>query len=127
MELYKAQIIDLIEVLKQTEVADIEGVMQRFSRIQQLEQALAQAQDQIKQLKGDLQTREREAFHAKQSAELAGFKSELDSQAAKAGAATTLYTQRLQDDLKSRKEDDTEMQPLALLSGGDFDGGMPTE
>src|SRR5574343_121268 len=46
-ELYKNGIIDQVEVLKKTEVADTEGVLQRFGYIKQLEQALEQAQGQI--------------------------------------------------------------------------------
>ena len=97
MDAYKNQIIDRQEVLKKTEVFDVEGVMQRTDYIGQLEQQLEQLQEQIKDLEGDIQTREREVYHAKQKAELEKFKADLDSQSNKAKAAGTLFEKRLQD------------------------------
>ena len=97
MDAYKNGIIDRMEVLKKTEVFDIEGVLQRTDMIQKLEQQLEQAQEQIKELSGDLQTREREVYHAKQKAELEKFKGDLDAQSNKAKAAGTVFEKRLQD------------------------------
>lgn len=97
MEAYKMGVIDRQEVLKKTEIFDIEGVMQRTDVVQKLQQQLQQAGEQIKKLKGDLQTREREAFHAKQDKELEKFKSKLDSTSNRAQAAGTVYEQRLKD------------------------------
>jgi len=97
MDAYKNQIIDRVEVLKKTEIFDIEGVMQRTDETGQLKQALEQAQENIKKLEGDLQTREREVYHAKQQAELEKFKASLDSTSTKAKAAGTIYERRLTD------------------------------
>jgi cell division protein FtsB len=56
MQLYSSGLIDQIEVLKQTDVADMEGVLERAGQMQQM-QAQVQAQtEEIKNLKGDLQT-----------------------------------------------------------------------
>ena len=97
MDAYKNGIIDRMEVLKKTEVFDIEGVLQRTDTIGKLEQQLEQAEEQIKELSGDLQTREREVYHAKQKAELEKFKGDLDAQSNKAKAAGTVFEKRLQD------------------------------
>ena len=97
MDAYKNGIIDRMEVLKKTEVFDIEGVLQRTDEVGRLEAELEQAQEQIKELSGDLQTREREVYHAKQKAELEKFKGDLDAQSNKAKAAGTVFEKRLQD------------------------------
>lgn len=97
MDAYKNQVIDRQEVLKKTEIFDVEGVMQRTDYIGKLEEQLKSLQEQIKDMEGDLQTREREVYHAKQKAELEKFKSDLDSQSSKARAAGTVFEKRLND------------------------------
>jgi small-conductance mechanosensitive channel len=97
MDAYKNGLIDRQEVLKKTEVFDIEGVLERTDTIAKLEQAVEQAQEQIKELKGDLQTREREVYHAKQKAELEKFKGDLDKTSTRAKAAGTVFEKRLDD------------------------------
>jgi len=97
MDAYKNGLIDRQEVLKKTEVFDIEGVLERTDTIAKLEQAVEQAQGQIKELKGDLQTREREVYHAKQKAELEKFKGDLDKTSTRAKAAGTVFEKRLDD------------------------------
>lgn len=77
LQLYQLGIIDDIELLKQTEVVDINAVIERKSIYMQLRQALAQAQETIKKLEGDLQTAQREAVHANKKAELEKFKAHL--------------------------------------------------
>ncbi len=64
MEAYKAGIIDNVEVLKKTEIFDKEGILQRADKVQQLESALQQAQEEIKKLRGDLQTAQRQTVNA---------------------------------------------------------------
>jgi hypothetical protein len=97
MDAYKNGIIDRQEVLKKTEVFDIEGVLQRTDTIAKLEAAMEDAQEQIKGLKGDLQTREREVYHAKQKAELEKFKGDMDKTSTRAKAAGTIFEKRLDD------------------------------
>jgi len=99
MDAYKNGIIDKQEVLKKTEVFDIEGVLQRTDAIAQLQQQLQSATQTIKKLQGDLQTREREVYHAKQKAEIEKFKGDLDSTSTKAKAAGTIFEKRLDDAL----------------------------
>jgi len=104
MELYKAGIIDQVEVLKQTEVADIEGVLNRMDIINQLQQALDQAQSEIKKLSGDLQTAERETKHALMKSELSKWKASLDKSSNAVEHATTIYRERWADELSNLKQ-----------------------
>jgi len=97
MDSYEKGIIDKVEVLKKTEVFDMQGVLERTDLVTQLQQQLEQAQETIKDLQGDLQTREREVYHAKQRAELEKFKAQLDSTSTKAKAAGTVFEKRLND------------------------------
>jgi len=95
MEVYKLGIIDRQEVLKKTEIFDAEGVLKRIDITEQLQQQLRQSQEQIKKLQGDLQTREREVYHAKQETEVEKFKSSLDKTGNKAQAARQIYEDHL--------------------------------
>jgi hypothetical protein len=103
MDAYQKGLIDRQEVLKKTEVFDMEGVLQRTDTIAQLEQQLQQAGEQIKQLKGDLQTRDREAVNLRKKAEVEKFKSDLDGISNKSKAAGTIYEKRLDDSLSTVK------------------------
>lgn len=104
MEAYKNGLIDKQEVLKKTEVFDMEGVLQRTDTIAQLEQQLEAASEEIKSLKGDLQTRDREAVNLRKKAEVEKFKGELGGISNKAKAAGTLYEKRLGDSLSTIKD-----------------------
>ena len=104
VQLYKLNIIDDIEVLKQTEVADIDGVLERKSLYSKLQNALQSAQQSIKKLSGDLQTAERETMHANQKAELAKWKSQLSSLKSKLKLATDLTIKETQSVSKQSKQ-----------------------
>ena len=103
MELYKSGLIDQIEVLKQTEVADMEGVINRSSKMKQLTSQVSSQQKQIKDLSGDLQTAQRELVHARQRVEVEKFKSDLKESSNRADMATQLYKSRTEDELKKVK------------------------
>jgi TolA-binding protein len=105
MDAYKNGIIDKQEVLKKTEVFDMEGVMERTDIIGQLQQQLQASQEQIKQLKGDLQTRDREAVNLRKKVEVEKFKSGMDQVANKSKAASTLFEKRLGDEMSLLKRD----------------------
>ena len=104
MQMYQAGIIDQFEVLKKTEVVDTEGVMQRTSMIQQLQQQNQQLSEELKKVKGDLQTSEREGVHAKKRLEVEKFKSELEKPKEKIKSASALYDARLQDELQKTRD-----------------------
>ena len=120
MDAYQKGIIDRQEVLKKTEVFDMEGVMQRTDMIQQLQQQLQGAQEQIKQLKGDLQTRDRESVNLRNKVEVEKFKGDLDKVSNKADAAGTLYEKRLDDSLATIKSQirDSIKKDSSTPSGG---------
>ncbi len=87
MEAYQAGLIDRTEALMKTDIFDKEGVLQRMDIVQQLQGQLQQAQEQIKELSGDLQTASRESIAARQRTEVEKFKGklkevELDSKSA---------------------------------------------
>jgi len=77
MEAYQMGLIDRVEALKKTEIFDKEGVLKRVDENTKLRQQLEQAQKQIKDLSGDLQTAQRETMHAKQKAEIEKVKGNL--------------------------------------------------
>ena len=103
MDAYQKGLIDRQEVLKKTEVFDMEGVLQRIDMIQQLQQQVEQQEGEIKRLKGDMQTRDREAINLRKKVEVEKFKSDLDQVSNKAKAAGTLYEKRLDDSLATVK------------------------
>ena len=104
MDAYSKGLIDRQEVLKKTEVFDMEGVMQRTDTIGQLQAQLEQAQEQIKSLKGDLQTRDREAVNLRKKAEIEKFGAQLDKVKNRAEAAGTVYSKRLDDSMSTLRK-----------------------
>ena len=117
MDAYEKGIIDKLEVLKKTEVFDMEGVLERTDMIQQLQSQLQSAQESIKKLQGDLQTREREASHAKQRAEIEKFKANLDTTSTKAKAAGTVFEKRLDDAMGQIKREVREASLKEVKNG----------
>ena len=105
MQLYQSGIIDAQEVLEQTEVADTEGVLERTSIIQKQQQMIAQLEEELKNVKGDLQTASRESVHDRKRVELEKFKTKLNSQSNKSESAVRLFEARLNDELSKTKQD----------------------
>ena len=103
MDAYQKGIIDRQEVLKKTEVFDMEGVLERTDIIAKLQQQLEQSKEENKRLKGDLQTRDREAVNLRKKVEVEKFKGDLDQVSNKAKSAGTLYEKRLDDNLSTIK------------------------
>jgi hypothetical protein len=105
MDAYTKGIVDKTEVLKKTEVFDMEGVLKRTDAVGQLQQQLHQAQTEIKKLRGDLQTRDRESVNLRKKIEVEKFKTGLDKTKNKADGAGRLYEKRLDDELKNIRKD----------------------
>jgi len=105
MQLYQSGLIDQIEVLKQTDVADMEGVLERAGQMQQMQAQIQQQTEEIKNLKGDLQTAQRESLHDRKRVEVKEFEKKLAKAEAKVEMAQKLYQTRLADELKIAKED----------------------
>ena len=78
LEAYKLGLVDDVEVLKKTEIFDKEGVLQRKGRMAQMQSYIAQLENQVKKLSGDLQTADREMVNARKRVETEKFKSRLD-------------------------------------------------
>jgi hypothetical protein len=114
-ELYKNGLIDQIEVLKKTDLVDIEGVINRSGEMAQLQNALQDAEEQIKTLQGDLQTANREDLHSKKRLEVEKFKGKMGRVSDRAEQAGELFKARIGDaqremnnevkSVKSEKED----------------------
>ena len=104
MQMFQAGLIDQVETLKKTEVVDVEGVLERMDTIKMLQSQLQQQEEEIKNLKGDLQTADRESVHAKKRLEVEKFKSDLSDQASKGQAAVGLFNARLNDTLAEARQ-----------------------
>ena len=109
IQYFEKGIIDQLEVLKKSEIFDVEGVYGRTSYIKQLEQALEQLKASNKKLEGDLQTAEREEIHAKKRLEVEKWKSDLSQVKNKTELASVLYQERLGDALADIK---TQVKPI---------------
>ena len=105
MEAYKNGIIDRQEVLKKTEVYDIEGVMQRTDMIAKMQAQLKQMEEDNKKLRGDLQTRDRESVNLRKRMEVEKTKGKLDQVTNKAKAAGTVFEKRLDDTFSNIKNE----------------------
>jgi hypothetical protein len=103
MDAYEKGIIDKKEVLKKTEVFDMEGIIERTDEVGQLQNAINTLEEKVKELEGDLQTRERENYHLKQKAELEKFKADLDRVSTQGKASGKIFEKRLDDVLGQAK------------------------
>ena len=97
MQMYQAGLIDQVEVLKKSELVDIDGVLQRSGQAVQMQQQMSMLQEELKKVKGDLQTATREELHAKKRLEVEKFSSDLDKISNRAESATQLYKARIAD------------------------------
>tara|TARA_Y100001938_G_scaffold123245_1_gene172359 strand:+ start:464 stop:2491 length:2028 start_codon:yes stop_codon:yes gene_type:complete len=104
MQAYQSGLIDKVEALKKTDIFDKEGVLSRTDQIQQLQQALAGAQEQIKKVSGDLQTAHRESIQARKRTEVEKFKAELSKDSSSRKAEDKLAIGRLKDAVKLESE-----------------------
>ena len=104
MQLFQQGIIDQVEVLKQTDVADMEGVLERADQRNQMQAQIQQLQGQVNQLSGDLQTAQRESVHDRKRVEIKEFEKKLAKAEAKVEMATQLHSKRSADELDKIKE-----------------------
>ncbi len=100
LDLKREGIIDRLEVLKKTDVADSEEVESRMNEVQLLVQSLQAAQDRIQELEGDMQTADRELRVADRQVEREKVKSQLRGEMANVKATSQLTQSRLTDKLK---------------------------
>ena len=104
MEAFQAGLIDRQEALKKTEIFDKSGILQRMDVVQQLQQQLAGAQEQIKKLNGDLQTRDREAINLRKQTEVEKFKGRLKEHEQSSKADSKIAVGRLSNAVKLESE-----------------------
>ncbi len=100
MEAYQAGLIDKHEALKKTDIFDKEGVLQRTDIIQQLQQQLQGAQEQIKKLSGDLQTSNRAEVQSRKRTEVEKFKTRINEMEVNAKADTKVTAGKLNSAVK---------------------------
>ena len=105
MDAYQKGIIDRQEVLKKTEVFDAPGVLKRTDTIEKLQRELKNAMEMIKKLKGDMQTRDREAVNLRKKVEVEKFGADLDKMKNRTDASNKLFESRLDDLLASIKDE----------------------
>ena len=104
MEAFQAGLIDKTEALKKTDIFDKEGVLTRMDEVGKLQAMLQQAQQQISQLSGDLQTAHREAVSAKKRTEVEKFKTKLKDTELSAKYDNKLSSSRMKDAVKLENE-----------------------
>jgi hypothetical protein len=79
LDAYKLGLVDDVEVLKKTDIYDKEGVLQRKGTMSQMQSYIGQLEQEVKKLRGDLQTSEREMINARKQTITQKFKTGLDS------------------------------------------------
>ena len=104
MEAFQAGLIDKTEALKKTEIFDKEGVLMRMDEVGKLQGMLQQAQQQIEELSGDLQTAHREAISARKRTEVEKFKTKLKDTELSAKYDNKLSSSRIKDAVKLESE-----------------------
>lgn len=109
MNLYNNRIItDPSLVIQYLDIPDVDDVIERENRLRQYEQQLAQAEEQIKALSGQLQTKSREVIQANEKVEVEKFKGNLNKISNKAESAVLLGTQRINDEVKNKRKEQSE-------------------
>ena len=121
LEAYQLGLIDKVEALKKTEIYDKEGVLQRTGEVQRLQGIVAQLQDQIKILSGDLQTAQRESVQDKKRVEVQKFKSELNKVVTNTDAKNKINAEKM----KNINQEKVKTNVSELMSDNDinFDEG----
>ena len=110
-ELFQLGVIDQVELLKQTDVADYEGVLKRSGIAAQQAQQVEELTEELKKTKGDLQTAQRESVHDRKRLEVKEFEVKLAKAEAKAEMAAQLFSHRAGDELKKIKDEAKAIEP----------------
>jgi len=104
-EAYQAGLVDRTEVLKKNpEIFDKESILSRMSEIAQLQQANEQLQQEVKELRGDLQTAQRESVQDKKRVAVEKFKRDLSEVRSDAKAEKKVQANKLADTVKFELE-----------------------
>ena len=86
-----------------------------MSVISQQQQTIQALEEELKRIKGDLQTSERESVHDKKRVEIEKFKRQLGRSSDKTAKAVELFEARLGDQLSMERETEAEPEtPVAV-------------
>lgn len=96
---------DNAAVIQYMDVPDVESLLEREDKIRQFEQALQQAQEEIKKLQGDLQTANRAEVQAEKKVEVMKTRSDLKDMTSDLKANVKVADLRMNDEVKKKKED----------------------
>lgn len=99
-ELLQVGAIDQQEFLMKTEVADVEGVLERTGVINQQQRMIQELQEQVKNLSGDLQTLQRENIHLNKRVEVEKFKAGLEEPKQAVKKTQQLYDALMKEEYK---------------------------
>ncbi len=94
---------DPASVIQYMDIADVDELLERENLIRQYEQALNQAQEEIKQLKGDLQTASRSEIQSRKRVEVVKFGADLDKVKNQVVSAAEVGKMRISDQVKESK------------------------
>ena len=104
--LYEKGILqDASVILRESEIEDVEDIIAKQDREKQLMQFVQQLEQQVKQLQGDMQTRDRENVHLKQKVEIEKTKTSLDQLRNRVERDTMVAGMRLTDSVKESRKD----------------------
>ena len=104
MDMFQMGIVDDIAVLQHTDLPDAHKIIARKSQLAQMQNALEQAEQQIKGLKGDLQTSQRAEVNALKRLEVGKVKADLKVEAGRMNRASEVFQNSLQSESKVIKE-----------------------
>ena len=91
-------------ILRESGLEDVEEIMQNESKLNEAQQIAQQMDETIKELKGDMQTLQRENVHAEQKVVIEKFKTKLATITSRLEASQLLTQYRQQDELKMNKQ-----------------------
>ncbi len=89
MQMFNAGLLDDITMIQQTDLPNQQQIIERKSMIVQLQQQVMALQEELKNVKGDLQTASRESLHDRKRVEVERFKTELAEKMAKIESANS--------------------------------------
>jgi len=89
-------------VIENLDVPNVDEILEREDMVNNLQQALGQAQEEIKKLQGDLQTANRAEVQAEKKVEVQKFKSSLDKVGNKLESSAMLAEARMSDTVKKK-------------------------
>ena len=105
MQLFDRGIIDDIEIIRLTEVADATSVLERKNMLAQAMQQIQSLQKQIKDLEGDAQTKDREISHMQKRVELEKFKARVQGVEGDLRKAQQMFEARSRDQLQLQQKE----------------------